>query len=393
MGARKSYDGIFTRKDPKGNQIKDLYISYTDAKGKRVQQKLKGVFSVTEAKKIRAGRIAKSEELKRLLADGYIPPTKDTFSEIVPRYLKHQNARLTEEAFKRSKGIVENHLTAAFGTMPLGGIRRQDVQKYITDRLGAVSTDSVIKEVNVLKHLLGLAVEWELIPKNPAEKMGGKKDNLKPSPSRVRYLQPTELRLVLASCPRWLRPIAELLVYTGMRRGEVLGLRWLDVDLEREMILLPQTKNGDGRIVHLNDEAIQVLKSLRRGFPNDPVFRLSVKPEAVTESFRRACLRVGIENFRLHDLRHTAASWMRMSGSDLQDVADQLGHRDLRMTRRYANLSAAHRSAAVKRMGAVLGPLETAGHDLDTIGDENSVKPLQTGARMDTQPNPLKTAV
>jgi integrase len=244
--------------------------------------------------------------------------------------------------------------------MPLAEIRRQDVQKYITKRLGEVSGDSVIKEVNVLKHLFGLAVEWELIPVNPAYRMGGKKDNMKASPGRLRYLQPTELQAVLGACPQWLRPIAGLLAFTGMRRGEVLGLRWLDVDLKGGRILLPQTKNGDGRVVPLNDLAASVLETVQPSSPTGRIFPTDVEPEAVSIAFLRACRKIGIVDFKLHDLRHTAASWMRMSGADLQDVADVLGHRDLRMTRRYAHLSGEHLSTAVKRLDAVFTPLELA---------------------------------
>ncbi len=194
--------------------------------------------------------------------------------------------------------------------MPLPSIRRQDVQKYITkrlgevSRLGKVSTDTVIKEVNVLKHVFGLAVDWELIPTNPAYRMGGKKDNMKAAPGRVRYLQPTELRAVLDACPEWLRPIAGLLAFTAMRRSEVLGLRWLDVDLKGGRILLPQTKNGDARVVWLNALASDVVESLKPGFPTDRIFSADITPENVSMAFLGACRRIGIADFRLHDLRH-----------------------------------------------------------------------------------------
>lgn len=89
--------------------------------------------------------------------------------------------------------------------------------------------------------------------------------------------------------------------------------------------------------------------------PTDLVFAVSdeVSPENIWLAFLRACCKVGIADFRLHDLRHTVASWLRMSGADLQDVAEQLGHRELRMTKRYSHLSPAHLSAAVKRLDSV----------------------------------------
>lgn len=127
-----------------------------------------------------------------------------------------------------------------------------------------------------------------------------------------------------------------------------------------ERILLPQTKNGDGRIVWLNQLACDVIDSIPRGnaAPTDRLFPASerVTPENVSLAFLRTCRKVGIADFRLHDLRHTAASWLRMNGADLQDVAELLGHRDLRMTKRYSHLSPAHLSGAVKRLGAVFGP-------------------------------------
>ena len=133
----------------------------------------------------------------------------------------------------------------------------------------------------------------------------------------------------------------------------------LDVDRAGERIILPQTKNGSGRIVWLNDLASNVLDSIPRNGakPIDRVFPPSdtVSPENVSVAFLRACRKIEIVDFRLHDLRHNTASWLRMSGADLQDVAELLGHRDLRMTKRYSHLSPAHLSAAVKRLDSVFG--------------------------------------
>jgi integrase len=168
--------------------------------------------------------------------------------------------RLTPRSYTRESGIMEAHLKPFFGAGKVADIRRVDVQKYITHRSGDVSAASVVKELNVLKHLLGLAVEWELIPTNPAH---GVKPPRVPA-GRVRYLQPTELRSLLEACPEWLRPIAALAAATGMRRGEILGLRWMDVDSEGKRIMLPQTKNGDGRIIYLNKLAIDALSAVPR---------------------------------------------------------------------------------------------------------------------------------
>jgi len=361
---RHDRDGVFTRKGA-------YWISFTDAQGRRKQRKLKGVISITVAKALRARELENVEKARTL---GYTPPSKDTFAEFVSRYLKHQNARLTDAAYERTRGIVEDHLKPVFGTMQLSLIRRLDVQKFLTARLAEVSVETARKEFFVLSHMLSLALDWELIPANVAQAV----ELPKVPAGRIRYLQPTELQTVLAACPEWLRPIAGLLAFTGMRRSEVLGLRWLDIDRKGERILLPQTKNGDARIVWLNALACDVIDSVKNGAaPTDRVFSPEITPENVSLAFLRTCRKTGIADFRLHDLRHTAASWLRMSGADLQDVADLLRHRDLRMTRRYSHLSPAHLSAAVKRLDRVFGTplaLLKSGHDEVTIEQETVPK-------------------
>src|SRR5262249_7637932 len=97
------------------------------------------------------------------------------------------------------------------------------------------------------------------------------------------------------------------------------------------------------------------IDSLEPEAPTDQVFSPKIAPENVSLAFLRTCRKVKIADFRLHDLRHTATSCLRMSGADLQDVSDLLGHRDLPMTRRYSHVAPAHLSAAVKRLDGVFG--------------------------------------
>ena len=334
-------DGVFVRNG-------SYYISFNDAQGRRKQRKLQGVHTLTQARNLRTAELQKAERARVL---GYAPPGRESFGELVPRYLHHQKARLTAKAFDRTRGVMEGHLLHFFGEMRVADVKRIDVQRYITARSAHVGPASVIKEINILKHLLNLAVEWEIIPINPAQNV-----KLPRVPAgRVRYLQPGELKAVLQECPEWLRPIVALLVFTGMRRGEVLTLRWLDVDQAGGRILLPQSKNGDGRIVWLNDSASAVIDSLHMGEPADRLFpaSLQVTPENVSLAFLRACRRAKIADFRLHDLRHTAASWMRMRGADIHTVALLLGHKDLRMAARYQHLSPEYLQIAVKRLDDV----------------------------------------
>jgi integrase len=333
-------DGVYQRKDRPG-----WWISWTDAQGRRRARKTDAQ-NITQAKQIRAAELTRVEQARIL---GHAPPGAETFKEVADRYLKYQKARLTPKAYEREESILRLHL-ARFDSLKLSAIRKVDVQRYVTERALEVSAASVRRELAVLTHLFSLAVEWEIVPVSPARSVKAPKL----PPGRVRYLQPTELKAVLEACPDGLRQIVALLVSTGMRRGEVMGLRYLDVDIQNRRILLPQTKNNTSRVVYLNEMALMVLKSMPAGSPGDRVFA-DWTPNQVTMQFSRVCVRLKILDFSLHDLRHTCASWMRMSGADIHTVAEQLGHKTLVMARRYQHLSPAYLGEAVNRLDAVFG--------------------------------------
>jgi integrase len=314
-----------------------------NAQGRRKRRKTNAQ-TKQQARAARAAELQRAEQAKVL---GFTPPGAETFPQVAERFLAHQKARLTEKAYERESGIVKEHLTKFFAG-PLASIRRVDVQRYITKRAGVANAHSVQKETNVLKHLLRLAVEWEILPFNMAQ---GVKCPRVPA-GRVRYLQPGELRAALVASPDWLQPIVALAACTGMRRSELLGLRWLNVDLKHGLVLLSQTKNGEGRIVHLNNTAkaaILSLPSAKKARATDLLFP-GLSGEQVSMTFQRVCRRVSITDFRFHDLRHTAASWLRMKGADIHTVAQLLGHKDLRMAARYQHLSPAFLAEAVARL-------------------------------------------
>lgn len=332
-------DGVYTRTDRPG-----YWISWKDATGRRCRRKV-------EARTLQQARDAYSAE--RVRAEqartiGFAPPTQDSFAEVAKQFLAHQKPRLSHANYERESGIIEAHLKPFFAGK-LAAIRRATIARYITARCALVSNATVVKELNVLKHLLKLAVEeWEYIPVNPATGVKAPK----PAPGRIRYLQPTELRAVLEAAPEWLKPLIALAAGTGMRRSEILRLRWLDVDLRNSRILLTQTKNGEGRIVYLNQLALRAIESLpvnEKTKPTDVLFP-KLQPEWVSVAFLRACRALAISDFRFHDLRHTAASWLRMKGADIHTVAQLLGHKDLRMAARYQHLSPEFLSDAVNKL-------------------------------------------
>ena len=175
--------------------------------------------------------------------------------------------------------------------------------------------------------------------------------------SRVRYLsaeEETRLRAILIG--RWSEhiPVLDLALHTGLRRGEMFGLEWPDVDVTGRCLHVRRGKNGEGRYVHLNSVALQALGELRRRSPSatGPVIR-NLAGEPLHGSrywFDPALELAGIENFHWHDLRHTFASRLAMAGVGLAAIQRALGHKSVAMTMRYAHLTEAFMLEAVEKL-------------------------------------------
>lgn len=349
-GKTKDRDGIYTRKDRPGQ----FWGSWIDAGGRRRQRKL-NAHTLQQARTLLNAEKALVDKQRTL---GYAPPSKDSFAEFASEFVDYQRRRIAPTPaegkisaveFRRQEGILESHLKPYFGSMKLALIRRKDVNSYIDSRIGVVSDGTIIKEMNVLKRLFSVAVSKEKIPGNPAHDA----DVPKAPEGRNRYLTPDELGKVLKVCPPWLRPIAALAVALGTRRGELLAVRWDDVNLMAGTVLLRKTKNGKKRPAFINDLARQVLAALGPDTAKNGLLFPNVTPAQVTVAFIRACDEVGVEDFSFHDLRHTFASHLRMRGADLHDLQKLLGHSDPRMTNRYAHLSNEFLGNAARRLDGV----------------------------------------
>lgn len=175
---------------------------------------------------------------------------------------------------------------------------------------------------------------------------------------------PSELKMVLDSAPEWMRIPLALAAFTGMRRGELLSLRWTDVVLENRRLYLRETKNGSLRVLPLNELAFRLLASLPQTTSNGFVLA-DVDGQKLSVYTRRLFQRLGIKDASFHSLRHTAASWLVMQGVDLYAVGQLLGHRTPRMTQRYAHLSPRYMAGAVEKLDVVFG--EVMPEDAATI--------------------------
>lgn len=170
---------------------------------------------------------------------------------------------------------------------------------------------------------------------------------------KTRFLSEDEVKRLLAACKasRWPRLYALVLMAltTGARKGELMGLTWADLDLDRAEASVRITKNGDPRILPLTAPVVAELARFKAGartrvFPSP---RDSARPFAFEGQFTRALVAAKVKAFRFHDLRHSCASLMAQSGRTLLEIGDLLGHRQLQVTKRYSHLATGHKAALV----------------------------------------------
>jgi integrase len=148
------------------------------------------------------------------------------------------------------------------------------------------------------------------------------------------------------------------LLFTGCRLGEILGLRWLDVDMRRNVVSIVQQKTGKQKTLPIEGEFREVLLALPRSVGAAPVFtRPDGRPFAAIDVQRAFGVARKLSGIRAeltpHSLRHTFASWLAISGQPLRTIQELLGHADIRMTIRYSHLSPAHLSDAMRTVGLV----------------------------------------
>lgn len=177
---------------------------------------------------------------------------------------------------------------------------------------------------------------------------------------RTRFLSDDERQRLLLACraARWPRLYGLVLMFltTGARKGELMGLRWADIDFERAEAKVAMTKNGEPRVLPLVPLVLAELQRFKAG-PRAMVFaspRDANKAFAFEGQFTQALKDAKVRDFTPHCLRHTCASMLAMNGASLLEIADALGHKQLQVTKRYAHHSTGHKAALVNRVfGAV----------------------------------------
>ena len=271
---------------------------------------------------------------------------KIKFEDLANEYIE-KHAKPYKKSWKQSDVVNRKNLNAFFYGKFLHEITPRRIEEYKLKRMKEVSPATVNRELACLKHMFNKGIEWDMAESNPAKKVKLFKENN----ARVRFLEKEEMRRLIDNCKEPLRSIVTIALNTGMRRGEIFGLRWRDLDFKREIIYLEQTKNGERRQIPMNSIARNALIKVNKNSDSQYVFCTPdgkvLLPSFIRKSFLKAMDKSGILGFRFHDLRHTFAAQLAMNGVDLNTIRELLGHKSLAMTLRYAHLSPDHNKRAV----------------------------------------------
>jgi len=307
-------------------------------RGKRVQEST-GTSDRRKAEKFCALRLSEVERGE------YAQSAKITLAQFGQQYLDY--ARANKRSWLRDEQIM-THLNTAMGAAQLGDIGALQIERYKLDRLKqSVSPATVNREVALLKHLFNMAEVWQLFcGRNPVRGVKFlEEDNL-----QVRSLSEAEEEQLLQCCSPYLQDMVTFAINTGLRLGEILNLRWEEVDLEHAVIKMLVRKNRRMLEVPLNDEAVAVMNGWCGLRKCEYVF---YNPETGGQwrdlwlGLKKACRKAGLKDVTWHTFRHTFASRLTRNGADLVTVKELLGHSSVSVTMRYAHTNCEAKRRAV----------------------------------------------
>ncbi len=263
-----------------------------------------------------------------------------TFKDMMEKFMQEHAPKVSKN-MQKSYASSLKHLATFWGNSKLSDIKPKLISEYkVLRKNKGIKPATINRELAMLSKAFNLAVkEWEWIRDNPVSRVPKEKENNE----RDRWLNAEDEKRLLENSSSWLKEIIIFSLHTGLRIGELLSLEWNRVNLFRKTIIIQKSKNGKPRTVPLNQIALEILaqKSKTRSIKNDLVFTSSTATKIDGDNLRRSLSTVlktaGIENVTPHTFRHTFATRLAQRGVDLYKIAKLLGHKDIRMTQRYAH--------------------------------------------------------
>jgi integrase len=327
------------------------------------------ILTVEEARKI-AHELLRKARLGVGLAQiqqQVVGPTIEEFflSKYLPYVKSYKRSWISDDS------MVRNHIVPKIGALQMGGVSAPDVAVFLEKmKSQSYAVGTCNRALVLLRYGFELAIRWKTqgVEANPVKEIKNLKDD-----NRIeRYLSNDQAEKLLSAVKQseseMLQHIVLFLIYTGARKREVLDARWKDIDWDQRSWRIPKTKSGKVRHVPLSSGAYEVLNTLKKlllaghwgaglrpasfeQVPDQFIFMNTRTGKAYVSfyySWHAARNRAGMPEFRVHDLRHSFASFLVNAGRSLYEVQDLLGHSDIRTTSRYAHLSRERLISAVQ---------------------------------------------
>ena len=270
---------------------------------------------------------------------------KLTLSEVIDLYLslKYKNTRPQEQEHKL------RYWSDTIGYIQITDITKTNIANSLTALPEGFSNATINRYRAAISVVFSYACQQHDLILNPVTLIPSLPENNQ----RTRYLSDTERKRLLGACrsSRWnkLYLIVLMAITTGSRKGELLRLKWSDIDFNRRTAYVSTTKNGLPKVLPLTNDVINELIKFRHQ-ESQLIFNSELKIDkhyVFFKPWKKALNQSAIADFRFHDLRHTTASYLAQNGASLLEIADVLGHKQIQMTKRYAHLCIDHKQRLI----------------------------------------------
>jgi integrase len=283
---------------------------------------------------------------------GIMKPRENIFfEEFAAEYMELYASQ--KRSWVRDRSAIK-HFNEFFKGKLLSMITPEIIERYKAARKDAGANPTTVnRELATLKTIFNIAILWGKIDFSPAKQIR----RFQVNNIREKILSDEDMRRLVDVAEPRIKPVLIIALSTGMRRNEILGLKWQNIHFEGKYIFIEYSKSGKTRQIPMNDLIIETLKNIPR--VSEFVFYNSKKNKnvslfAVRDAFLRACEKAKIKGLRFHDLRHCAASAMVRKGIDLVTVSKILGHSSIIMTMRYAHPTPENMRFAINSLGDIL---------------------------------------
>lgn len=273
------------------------------------------------------------------------------FDKFKDLYLEYSESNKKKSSYGRDISSLKN-LSKVFSGKTLSQIAPFSVERYKTTRRDqGVAPATINRELGCLRHMFNIAIKWGKVQANPVTgvsflKEPKEKDRILTYEEEIQLLETVRT----GHKSKHLENIIIVALHTGMRKGEILNLKWSQVNFRNGYIVVEGTKTNDIRKVPMNKTLTNCLKSIKSK-DAEYVFTENRKPYTdVKRAWWTALERAGIKDFRFHDLRHTFGSRLGMAGFDIKTIGEIMGHKDVKMTMRYSHPTPEHKVKAVQSL-------------------------------------------